>query len=135
MSLAFADNTSTGIEPVFDWVGTRTLEAPDGRRETLPVQNHAWRLYQYHAQSLGRSTTRLPAAFVTALQIRPEDHIAMVAAVQPWVDGAISKTLNLPTHTRPEAVADALMQAWREGLKGLTVYRPNPVHRAVLRPH
>jgi ribonucleoside-diphosphate reductase alpha chain len=77
----------------------------------------------------------VPAAFVTALDIRPEDHLAMVAAVQPYVDGAISKTLNLPAHTSAQEVADLFMQAWRQGLKGLTVFRNGGMRSAVLHAH
>ncbi len=130
VSLAFADNSSTGIEPVFDWSCARHFHASDGHRHRFEAQDHAWRIYQ----SLGSSALRLPSAFVTALQIRPEHHIAMVAAVQPFVDGAISKTLNLPAHTSADEIGALFMQAWREGLKGLTIFRPNRVHRAVLQP-
>jgi ribonucleoside-diphosphate reductase alpha chain len=129
VSLAFADNTSTGIEPVFDWSYTRYFHGPDGHRHRFEAQDHAWRIYQ----SLGPSALRLPSAFVTALQIRPEHHIAMVAAVQPFVDGAISKTLNLSAHASADDIAALFMQAWRDGLKGLTIFRPNQVHRAVLK--
>ena len=129
VSLAFADNTSTGIEPVYDWTFTRELHAPDGHRHRFEAQDHAWRVYQ----SLGRSVARLPDAFVSALQMQPEDHIAMVAVVQPFVDGAISKTLNLPAHIRADEVAALFMQAWRAGLKGLAIYRPNRVRKPVLR--
>jgi ribonucleoside-diphosphate reductase alpha chain len=129
VSLAFADNTSPGIEPVFDWAYTRDLQASDGHRDRFDAQDHAWRLYQ----KLGQSRP-LPPSFVTALQIRPEDHIAMVAAVQPFVDGAISKTLNLPADASVDTVAALFVQAWREGLKGLTIFRPNLVRRAVLHP-
>lgn len=128
VSLAFADNTSTGIEPVFDWTYTRYVQALDGHRHRFEVQDHAWRVYQ----SLGRTTQRLPSAFVSALQIRPEDHIAMVAMVQPYIDGAISKTLNLPAATSADQVSALFMQAWRERLKGLTVFRPNRVREGVL---
>ncbi len=129
VSLAFADNTSTGIEPVFDWSYTRHFHTSDGHRHRFEAQDHAWRIYK----SLGPSALRLPSAFVNALQIRPEHHIAMVSAVQPFVDGAISKTLNLSADTSVDEIGALFMQAWREGLKGLTIFRPNQVHRAVLK--
>lgn len=130
VSLAFADNTSTGIEPVFDWSTHRYLLGGDGHRHRYEAQDHAWRVYQ----SLGMSTQRLPASFVSALQIRPVDHIAMVAAVQAYIDGSISKTLNLPEKTSAEQVALLFMQAWRERLKGLSIFRPNRVRAGVLHP-
>lgn len=129
VSLAFADNCSSGIEPIFDKAYTRVLQTPNGQVQRYEVQDHAWRVYQ----SLGRSGL-VPDVFVTAWQMQPEDQLAMVATVQPFVDGAISKTLNLPPNASIAAVQALLMQAWREGLKGLALYRPNRVHSPVLRP-
>ena len=138
VSLAFADNASTGIEPVFDRVFSRVIQGPDGHRHRFEAQDHAWRVYQIlHNGAAPRlqPSAGVPAAFVTALDIRPEDHIAMVAEVQPCVDGAISKTLNLPADASAETVADLFMQAWRQGLKGLTVFRAGGMRSAVLHPH
>src|SRR4029079_16331734 len=44
-------------------------------------------------------------------------HIKMMAAVQPFLSGAISKTVNMPTEATPEDIADAYMEAWRLGVK------------------
>lgn len=127
VSLAFADNCSSGIEPIFDLEYTRWVHHGDGQAQRQKVQDHAWRIYQ----SLGR-TAPVPDAFVSAWAMRPEDQIAMVAEVQPYVDGSISKTLNLPPHTPVSEVQDWLMLAWRSGLKGLALYRPNRVRSPVL---
>ena len=129
VSLAFGDNCSSGIEPIFDRVQTRVLQSPDGQTQRYEIQDHAWRVYQ----SLGRAGP-VPDVFVTAWQMRPEDQLAMVSAVQPYVDGGISKTLNLPPNTSVAAVQALLMQAWLEGLKDLALYRPNRVHSPVLQP-
>jgi len=50
-------------------------------------------------------------------------HIRMMAAAQPFLSGAISKTVNMPRDTTPEDVADAYMEGWRLGLKALAIYR------------
>src|SRR5262249_20118629 len=50
-------------------------------------------------------------------------HIRMMAAVQPFLSGAISKTVNLPTECTVEDIEDAYIQAWRLGLKAIAVYR------------
>jgi ribonucleoside-diphosphate reductase alpha chain len=50
-------------------------------------------------------------------------HIRMMAAAQPFISGAISKTVNMPKETTPEEVADAYMEGWRLGLKALAIYR------------
>jgi ribonucleoside-diphosphate reductase alpha chain len=55
--------------------------------------------------------------------IEPMGHIRMMAAVQPFISGAISKTVNLPEHFTPEDIAEVYMEAWRLGLKAITIYR------------
>ncbi len=50
-------------------------------------------------------------------------HIRMMAAAQPFISGAISKTVNMPKDTTPEDVADAYREGWRLGLKALAIYR------------
>ena len=55
--------------------------------------------------------------------ISPMGHVGMMAAVQPFLSGAISKTVNLPNETTPEEIADIYLEAWRKGLKAIAVYR------------
>jgi len=50
-------------------------------------------------------------------------HIKMMAAVQPFLSGAISKTVNMPTDSTPEEIAKAYIESWRLGLKAVAVYR------------
>ena len=50
-------------------------------------------------------------------------HIKMMSAVQPFLSGAISKTVNMPSNSTPEDIADAYMQAWKLGLKSIAIYR------------
>jgi ribonucleoside-diphosphate reductase alpha chain len=57
--------------------------------------------------------------------IRPMGHVRMMAAVQPFLSGAISKTVNLPESATVEEIADVYLQGWKLGLKALAVYRDN----------
>lgn len=57
--------------------------------------------------------------------IKPMGHVRMMAAVQPFLSGAISKTVNLPESATVEDIADVYAQGWRLGLKALAVYRDN----------
>lgn len=55
--------------------------------------------------------------------IMPMGHVLMMAAVQPFLSGAISKTVNLPEHASVDDVADIFFEAWRRGLKAIAIYR------------
>jgi len=57
--------------------------------------------------------------------IKPMGHVRMMAAVQPFLSGAISKTVNLPETATVEEIADVYLQGWQLGLKALAVYRDN----------
>jgi len=128
ISLAFADNASNGIEPAFSWFYNRTKRMPDGTKKDYTVEDHAYRVYR----ALGHDTNKLPEAFVSALDISARDHMLMVASVAPYIDAAISKTVNVPEDYPYEDFKDLYMEAWRQGLKGITTYRPNNVLGAVL---
>jgi ribonucleoside-diphosphate reductase alpha chain len=128
ISLAFADNASNGIEPPFSWVYTRKKRMADGTLKEFPVEDHAWRRYR----AAGGDTGRLPPWFVTALEISARAHEQMVAAVAPYVDTSISKTVNVPEDYPYEEFQDLYFHAWKSGLKGLATYRPNKVLGAVL---
>ena len=60
---------------------------------------------------------------VGADPISPEAHLKMMAAVQPFVSGAISKTINLPSRSTIEDVQNAYYSAWKLGLKSVAIYR------------
>jgi ribonucleoside-diphosphate reductase alpha chain len=128
IALAFADNASNGIEPAFSWVYQRKKRMPDDSTRVYEVADHAWRLYRH----LGHDVAELPRQFVTALEMSAQDHLGMMAAVQPYVDGAISKTVNVPADYPFDDFKDLYTEAWRAGLKGLATYRPNAVTGSVL---
>ncbi len=128
VSLAFADNASNGIEPAFSWVYRRKKRESDGRITEYSVEDHAWRLYK----ELGGDVTALPSYFVSALEMSASEHIAMMQAVQPYIDTAISKTINVATDCDFEDFKGLYLQAWKANLKGMAVYRPNSILGSVL---
>ena len=128
VSLAFADNASNGIEPSFSWVYRRKKREADGRTTEYAVEDHAWRVYQ----ALGGDVANLPEYFVSALQMSAQSHIAMMQAVQPLIDTAISKTVNVPADCPYDVFSGLYQQAWEAGLKGLATYRPNAILGSVL---
>ena len=128
VSLAFADNASNGIEPPFSWTYTRRKREADGSKSEYVVEDHAWRLYREQ----GGDVNSLPDYFVNALGMTALEHVAMMEAVQPFIDTSISKTVNVPADYPYEDFKDLYQQAWKARLKGLATYRPNNVLGAVL---
>jgi ribonucleoside-diphosphate reductase alpha chain len=55
--------------------------------------------------------------------IAPMGHVRMMAACQPFLSGAISKTVNMPNDVSPDDIAEAYLQAWKMGLKAIAIYR------------
>ena len=122
-----ANNVSSGIEPVFDFEYRRRVRGADGSMAWHEMTDHALRLWR----SLFGDRA-LHDGFVDAHQLSPEDHLAMQAALQPFVDNAISKTINIPGDYDFASFRSVYAQAYRQGLKGCTTFRPNPVTGAVL---
>ncbi|HLG44828.1 MAG TPA: LAGLIDADG family homing endonuclease [Reyranella sp.] len=123
-----ADNVSSGIEPVFAFSHVRHVLQPDGTRREESVDDHAFRLWRKL-----KGTAEPPAdVFVDAQTLTPNDHLAMQAAAQEFVDSSISKTINLPKDISFEAFKHVYEEAYAQGCKGCTTYRPNEVTGAVL---
>ncbi|CAA7620080.1 adenosylcobalamin-dependent ribonucleoside-diphosphate reductase [Magnetospirillum sp. SS-4] len=124
----FADNVSSGLEPVFSFAYTRTMLQRDGTRREEEVSDYAYRLFR----RLRGEGAPLPPAFVDAQNLTPGDHVVMQAAVQKYVDSSISKTINMPEEIDFESFRDVYQQAYDLGCKGCTTYRPNDVTGSVL---
>jgi ribonucleoside-diphosphate reductase alpha chain len=123
-----ADNVSSGIEPVFALAYTRKVMQPDGSKTEEEVSDYALRRFRAR---YGEEAP-LPAHFVTAQDLTPAEHVRMQAAVQRYVDSAISKTVNVPEDISFEAFQEVYLDAYRSGCKGCTTYRPNAITGSVL---
>jgi ribonucleoside-diphosphate reductase alpha chain len=125
-----AGNVSSGVEPVFDFRYQRRVLGRDGssREEIVEDFAHARFRRMFGAEA------PLPESFVRAGELTPAEHLAMQAALQPYVDSAISKTINCPEDIPFAAFKDVYLKAHELGLKGCTTYRPNPVTGSVLQP-
>ncbi|PWR25111.1 adenosylcobalamin-dependent ribonucleoside-diphosphate reductase [Zavarzinia aquatilis] len=123
----FADNVSSGLEPVFSFAYTRKVLMPDGSRREEEVTDYAYRLWRRL-----KGDAPLPDYFVDAQVLTPPDHVRVQAVVQKYVDSSISKTINCPEDISFEAFKDVYLMAWAEGCKGCTTYRPNDITGSVL---
>jgi ribonucleoside-diphosphate reductase alpha chain len=125
----FADNVSSGIEPVFAFDVTRKVLMPDGTRKEERVLDPALKRWEEMFPE------RAPGpAFVTAQTLTPADHVAMQAAVQQHVDSSISKTINMPADISFDDFAAVYLDAYDRGCKGCTTYRPNGITGSVMQP-
>ncbi len=123
----YAGNVSSGIEPVFAYAYTRKVLQKDGSRTEEEVVDYAVQMWR---DKFGEKD--LPEFFVNAQTLSPSDHVKMQAAAQKWIDSSISKTINCPEDISFDAFKDVYMQAWDQGCKGCTTYRPNDVTGSVL---
>ncbi len=122
-----ANNVSSGLEPVFDSCYTRRVLKRDGCYADFPGTDYAVALWRKDCAS-----EDLPLAFVTAYELTPAEHLSMQAAIQPYVDQAISKTINIPADYDFARFNDLYQQAYDLGLKGCTTFRPNAVTGEIL---
>ena len=124
----YAGNVSSGIEPVFAYAYTRKVLQKDGSRTEEEVVDYAVQMYR---EKFG-ADAKLPEYFVNAQTLSPAAHVKMQAAAQKWIDSSISKTINCPEDISFDDFKDVYMQAWDQGCKGCTTYRPNDVTGSVL---
>ena len=116
-----ANNISSGIEPIFALTYERDILMRDNITEKHTVNDYAYSLWK----KLNTSNLSLPDYFVTANQLAPEHHLKMQAAIQPLVDNAISKTINIDKSYPYEKFCSLYMTAYENNLKGCTTYRQN----------
>jgi ribonucleoside-diphosphate reductase alpha chain len=122
-----AGNVSSGIEPAYELRYQRRVLGAHGAWVTHELEDFAHGLWRaQHGEAA------VPDTLVTATALEPDAHLQMQAAVQPYVDHAISKTINVPQDLPFEDFETLYQRAYDLGLKGCTTFRPNPVTGAVL---
>ena len=99
-----------------------------GEYDKFDLEDYAFRRWRKYADG----SRDLPDQFVHARALPPTAHLQMQAALQPYVDSAISKTVNVPEDYSYDDFQDLYQSAYHQGLKGCTVFRPNPVTGDIL---
>ena len=121
---------SGGIEPIFANSYTRKTESLKGYDEYYKVYTPI--VEQYMKANGITDEADLPEYFVTAKDIAPIDRIKMQAAFQKHIDASISSTINLPQECTVEEVENIYIEAWKHGLKGITIYRSGCAREGIL---
>jgi ribonucleoside-diphosphate reductase alpha chain len=138
------DCDTTGIEPDFSLVKFKKLVGGGSMQIVNQTVPRALRQYNYTEETIEAIVEYIAEhghvvdapglkpehyeIFDTAMgerAIKPMGHVRMMAAAQPFLSGAISKTVNLPETATVEEIADVYFQGWKLGLKALAVYRDN----------
>ncbi|MCX6797510.1 MAG: adenosylcobalamin-dependent ribonucleoside-diphosphate reductase [Candidatus Doudnabacteria bacterium] len=114
--------TSTGIEPFFSWTYFR--------KSRLGVHQEKIKLAQDWMEK--HPGVDLPSYFATAMDLSPEEHVRVQAAVQKWTDSAISKTVNAPSDYTIDQTKQLYTMMYDLGCKGGTIYRDGSRDEQVL---
>ncbi|MCD7951455.1 MAG: adenosylcobalamin-dependent ribonucleoside-diphosphate reductase [Synergistaceae bacterium] len=127
-TIALLANCSSGIEPLFALEHTRVRTQTDGTKVIMKQVNR----YYERAQKEGLSEEVMKRVFVTSHDVSPSAHVRMQGVFQRYTDLAVSKTVNLCHECSVQDVLNAYTLAWKEGCKGITVYRDGSKSSQVL---
>jgi ribonucleoside-diphosphate reductase alpha chain len=136
-TISMMAGASSGIEPHFALAYFRKsmgqYDLPEVNGDLVKAIKHVNGLYSADLmdeiartgsiQKLEQIPEKIRSVFVTAMDIRPETHVAMLSAFQKYTDNAVSKTINLPADATVEDVMNVYMMAAESKCKGITVYR------------
>ena len=121
---------SGGIEPIFAKSYKRKTESLHGESRYYDVLTP---IYAKYAQENNLTVNdRFPDWFVDSSEISPVQRVKMQAAWQKGIDASISSTVNLPNSATVDDISTIYMEAWKNGLKGITVYRSGCMREGVL---
>lgn len=127
-SIAFCNNGSSGLEPVFMHATQRNVTQPDGTRKPYVEYGFGAQLFQ----ATYPDASELPKWMNECHDVTIREHVKIQEVCQRWVDASISKTINLPEDIDFESFKDVYQLAYDSGLKGCTTYRPSEVRGAIL---
>jgi len=135
-TLSIIANATSGIEPIFALVFTKTVMDNDELVEVNKFFKKALEKAGVYSEELIRKVAKsssmqnmeeipekIKRVFVTASDISPEWHVKMQAAFQKYTDNAISKTINFPNEASVEDIEKAYLLSYELDCKGITVYR------------
>ncbi len=144
-TLSIIGGCSSGVEPVFAYAFIRNIMDGTEMVEVNPILTRKLKELGLYNDELLKKIARegtvahceeIPAevrrVFVCSHDIKPIDHIRMQAAFQRYTDNAVSKTVNFPKEATRNEVRDVYLLAYKEGCKGVTIYRDGSREEQVL---
>lgn len=135
-SISIIANASSGIEPMFALSFLREILDGEKLIEVHPIFEKVAKFEGFYSEDLMKTIAqkgsiqdieiipeKIRKLFITSHDIAPEWHVKMQAAFQKYTDNAVSKTVNFPFEATRDQIRDAFMLAYKEGCKGITIYR------------
>ena len=120
---------SGGVEPIFALYYTRRTESFK-KNEFYKVFHSTVQAYidkmdlREELEAADKIEDILPDYFLrTAHHIKPDKRVEIQGLIQRYIDHSISSTINLPEDVQPEVISDIYLKAWKQDLKGVTIYR------------
>ena len=120
---------SGGVEPIFALYYTRRTESFK-KNEFYKVFHSTVQAYidkmdlREELEAADKIEDILPDYFLrTAHHIKPDKRVEIQGLIQRYIDHSISSTINLPEDVQPEVISDIYLKAWKQNLKGVTIYR------------
>ena len=119
---------STGVEPNFALEYTRKTQSLDNKDTFYKVESKIVKDFR----AIYPNAEKLPEYFVTSANINPLDRVKVQSVLQKYTDASISSTVNLPKEATVEDVYNIYTEAWKQGLKGITIYRSGCKREGIL---
>lgn len=128
-SIATMLQVSTGVEPNFALHYTRRTQSLNGEDTYYEVDA---KIVEDFFATPSKGLATLPSYFVESKDIAPIDRIKMQGVLQKYTDASISSTINLPKEATVDDVYNIYIECWKNGLKGVTVYRSGCYREGIL---
>ena len=130
LSLSFGENCSSGLEPIFSLEYDRKIKI--GGQDEDNIQVYTMKDYAYSIWEEIENNIVTKDKFVTAMDLEVQDHIDILTKVAFHTDMSCSKTINIPTEYPYEKTKEIYRQCWENGIKGVTIFRPNEIRQGIL---
>jgi ribonucleoside-diphosphate reductase alpha chain len=133
MSLTFGGNCSSGLEPIFSLSYDRKVKMGGQSDENIKIvkmEDYAYKEWNKIKDKKDCIVTE--DTFVTAMNLPVQAHLDMLKTIAFHIDMSCSKTINIPTEYPFEDTKKVYEFCWENGIKGCTIFRPNPIRQGIL---
>ena len=130
ISIAYGENCSSGIEPIFSLEYDRKIHVGGQSEDDIQIYKMKDYAYKLWEETEDKSVER--DVFETALSLSVDAHVNMLSVVGKHVDMSISKTINIPTEYSFEDTKEVYFKCWENGIRGCTIFRPNEIRQGIL---